>query len=122
VRDVRIRGKLFLQWIEKYFVLRVLTRCTWLRIGSKFNVYGSVLRKYIPIYIQQGATLHSLFVYGNCSTCFGWYHHPSSGANTTISTASGIFYTVATTYRYGERVGTHFSNSWMSWKTFSTHP
>jgi hypothetical protein len=26
----------------------------------KFNVYGSVHRKYIPIYIQQDATLHSL--------------------------------------------------------------
>jgi len=24
---------------------------------------------------------------GNCSTCFGWYLHPSSGANTTVSTA-----------------------------------
>ena len=23
---------------------------------------------------------------GNCSTCFGWYHHPSSGAQTTAST------------------------------------
>jgi hypothetical protein len=22
---------------------------------------------------------------GNCSTCFGWYHHPSSGAQTTVS-------------------------------------
>ena len=27
--------------------------------------------------IQQDATLHSLS--GNCFTCFGWYHHPSSG-------------------------------------------
>jgi hypothetical protein len=26
-----------------------------------FNVYGSVHRKYIPVYIQQDATLHSLF-------------------------------------------------------------
>jgi hypothetical protein len=26
----------------------------------------------IPIYIQQHVTLHSLFIYGNCSTCFGW--------------------------------------------------
>jgi len=25
----------------------------------------------IPIYIQQDATLHSLFISGNCSTCFG---------------------------------------------------
>jgi len=44
----------------------------------------------IPIYIQQDATLHSLFISGNCSTCFGWYFHPSSGAHTTVSTASGI--------------------------------
>jgi hypothetical protein len=29
---------------------------------SIFNVYGSVPRKYIPIYIQQDATLHSLFI------------------------------------------------------------
>jgi len=27
---------------------------------------------------------------GNCFTCFWWYHHPSSGAQTTVSTASGI--------------------------------
>jgi hypothetical protein len=30
-------------------------------------------------YIQQDATSHSLFISGNCSTCFGWYFHPSSG-------------------------------------------
>jgi len=30
----------------------------------------------------------------NCSTCFGWYHHPSAGAQTTVSTASGICHTV----------------------------
>jgi hypothetical protein len=29
----------------------------------------------IPIYIQQDATLHSLFISVNCSTCFGWYFH-----------------------------------------------
>jgi hypothetical protein len=34
------------------------------------------------------------FIYGNCSTCFGWYFHPSSGAHTTVSTASGICHTV----------------------------
>jgi hypothetical protein len=44
----------------------------------------------ILIYIQQDATLHSLFISGNCSTCFRWYFHPSSGAHTTVSTASGI--------------------------------
>ena len=36
---------------------------------------------------------------GNCSTCFGWYHHPSSGAQTTVSTASGICHTVTATSR-----------------------
>ena len=57
-------------------------------------------KKYIPIYIQQDATLHSLFISGNCSTCFGWYLHPSSGAHTTVSTASGICHTVTATGRY----------------------
>ena len=30
-------------------------------LTHRFNIYGSVHRKYIPIYIQQGAILHSLF-------------------------------------------------------------
>jgi hypothetical protein len=54
-----------------------------------------VHRKYIPIYIQQDATLHRLFIFGNCSTYFGWYLHPSSGEHTPVSTASGICQTVA---------------------------
>jgi hypothetical protein len=37
---------------------------------------------------------------GNCSTCFGWYHRPSSGAHTTVSTASGICHAVTATCRY----------------------
>jgi hypothetical protein len=70
------------------------------QLNFRLNVYGSVHRKYIPIYIQQDATLHSLFISGNCSTCFGWYLHPSSGAQTSVSTASGISHTVTATYRY----------------------
>ena len=61
--------------------------------SSLFNVYGFVHRKYIPIYIQQDAILHSLFTSGNFSTCFGWYFHSSSGAHTTVSTAFGICHT-----------------------------
>ena len=72
----------------------------------KFDVHGSVHRKYIPIYIQQDATLHSLFISGNCSTCFGCYFHSSSGAHTTVSTASGICHTVTATCRYRGGVGT----------------
>jgi len=36
---------------------------------------------------------------GNFSTRFGWYLHPSSGAQTTVSTASGICHTVIATCR-----------------------
>ena len=42
----------------------------------------------------------------NCSTCFGWYHRPSSGAQTTVSTVSGICHTGTATCRYRGRVGT----------------
>jgi hypothetical protein len=66
----------------------------------KFSVYGSVHRKYILLYIQQDAALHSLFISGNCSTCFGWYLHPSSGEQTTVSAASGICHTVIATCCY----------------------
>jgi hypothetical protein len=68
-----------------------------------FNVYGSMHRKYIPIYIQQDTTLHSLFISENFSTCFGWYLHPSSGEQTTVSTASSICHTVTATCRYSGR-------------------
>jgi hypothetical protein len=33
--------------------------------------------------------------------CFGWYHTPLSGAQTTVSTASGIFHTVTVTIAAG---------------------
>jgi hypothetical protein len=58
---------------------------------------------HIPIYIQQDATLQSLFISGNLSTCFGWYLHQSSGAYTTVSTASDICYTVTATRCYSGR-------------------
>jgi hypothetical protein len=77
------------------FKRRVKSHLPFTSIIRRFNVYGSVHRKYIPVYIQQDATLHSLFISGNCSTCFGWYFHPSPGAHTTVSTASGICHTVA---------------------------
>jgi hypothetical protein len=72
-------------------------------LGHVFNVLGSVHPKNIPIYIQQDATLHSLFISGKCSTCFVWYLHPLSGAQTTVSTASGICHTVTVTCRCGGR-------------------
>jgi hypothetical protein len=76
----------------------------------------------IPIYsyIQQDATLRSLFISGNCSTCFGWYFHPSSGAHTIVSTASGIFHTVTAICRYRGKVGTGLSVLWVAYATHST--
>ena len=61
-----------------------------------FNVQESVDHNYILMYtyIQQDANSHSLFISGNCSACFGWYLHPSSGAHKTVSTASGTYQTV----------------------------
>jgi hypothetical protein len=43
-------------------------------------------------------------VSGNCSTCFGRYLHPSSRAQTTVSTAYGICHTVTATCHYRGRV------------------
>jgi hypothetical protein len=74
----------------------------------------------IPIYIQQDATLHNLFITGNCSTCFGWYFHPSSGAHTTLSKASGICHTVTAICSYRGRVGTVLSVLLLAYATHST--
>jgi hypothetical protein len=70
--------------------------------------------------MQQDTTLHSLFISGNRSTCFGWYFHQSSGAPTTVSTASGICHTVAAICRYRGRVGTGLSVLWVVYATHST--
>ena len=64
--------------------------------------------------------LHSLFISGNCSTCFGWYFHPSSEAHTTVSIASGICHTVTAICRYRGRVGTGLSVLWVAYATHST--
>jgi hypothetical protein len=73
-------------------------------------------------YIQQDATSHSLFISGNCSACLGWYCHTSSGAHTTLSTASGICHTVTAICRYRGRVGTGLSVPWVAYANTSTPP
>jgi len=43
-----------------------------------FNVHGSVHRYNILIYVNPTRYNVTQFILsGNCSTCFGWYHHPS---------------------------------------------
>jgi hypothetical protein len=43
--------------------------------------------EHVLIIVQQDATIYSLFISANFSTCFGWYLH-SSGAHITASTVS----------------------------------
>jgi hypothetical protein len=108
------------QGISYPFKRRIKSHLPFANIVRRFNVYGPVYCKYIPIYIQQDATLHSLFISGNCSTCFGWYFHPPSGAHTTVSTASGICHTVTAICCYRGRVGTGLSVLWVAYATHST--
>ena len=71
--------------------------CLSICLSIYLSIYLSIC---LSIYIQQDATLHILFISRNCSTCFRWYLHPSSGAQTTVSTASVICQTVTFTCRY----------------------
>jgi hypothetical protein len=59
----------------------------------------SVMSKKMRLY-----TVYYTFV--NCSTCFGWLLHPSSGSHLTVITASGTGQTVFATFRYRGDVGT----------------
>ena len=71
------------------------------------------MEKYnIQIYIQQDVTLRRLFISGNCSTCFGRYLHPSSGAHTTVSIECGTCQTVTATCRYRGRGEAGLSVMW----------
>ena len=49
-----------------------------------------------------------------------WYHHPSSGAQTTVSTASGICHAVTAICCYSGRVGTGLSVLWVAYAAHST--
>jgi len=88
---------------------------------KKFNVIGKskVFRLYSNIYPTR-CNIPQFILSGNCSTCFRWYHHPSSGAQTTVSTASGICHTVIVICRYRGRVGTGLSVLWVAYATHST--
>jgi len=52
------------------------------------------------IYTQTRYNVKHFILSRSCSTRFGCYHHPSSGAQTTVSIASGICHTVTAACRY----------------------
>jgi hypothetical protein len=70
-------------------------------VALEFNVHGSMHRKNILIYIYISNMMQCYTVYfilsGNCSTCSGPYHHPSSGAQAPVSTASRICHIITAT-------------------------
>jgi hypothetical protein len=70
------------------------------------NLMFLVILGRVSIIVQQDATIYSLFISVNCSTCFGRYLHPSSGAHVTVSTASGISKAVTATFRKHDWTGT----------------
>jgi hypothetical protein len=43
---------------------------------------------------QPDAQVTEFILSEDCSTCFGFHYHPSSGAQTTVTTVSGNHYTV----------------------------
>ena len=63
--------------------------------------------------------LHNLFYLETALHVSGG-NHPSSGAHTTVSTASGICHTVTAICRYRGRVGTGLSVLWVAYATHST--
>ena len=54
-----------------------------------FYIHGSVHRESYLITVQQDATYSVFYISVGTSACCGFWH-PSSGARTTVITASGI--------------------------------
>ena len=60
----------------------------------------------MSIIVQQMRLYTVYYISVNCSTCFGWLLHPSSGAHITVITESGTGQTVSATFRCRGEVGT----------------
>ena len=96
-----IRKSLSLVHVLRYFSSAYILTVSFSTIycSSILLSHNSEQPQYVSIIVQQDATLYSLFTSANCSTCFGWYIHRSSGAHIIVSTVSGIIETVTATYR-----------------------
>jgi hypothetical protein len=74
-------------------------------MGEEETGRKEVFLTYMPIIIQDDATIYGLFISVNCSKFFGWYLHPPSGAHIAVSTASGIIKTVTANFRERDWTG-----------------
>ena len=63
------------------------SRCS--RETCKLFTKSESVREYSNIYPTR-CNFTQFILSGNCSTCFGWYFHPSSGTHTTAFTAPDI--------------------------------
>ena len=70
-------------------------------------------------YISKKMQRYTVYLYLETGS-FGWYFHSSSGAHTTVSTASVICHNVTAICRYRGRVGTGLSVLWVAYATHST--
>ena len=80
-------------------ILEAPKLCIALFVGNNFKVHGSVHRNNILIYVQQYATLHSLFYLETAPHVSGGTTTHNQERKTTVSTASGICHTVTATCR-----------------------
>jgi len=81
------------------------------------GIINSVTRLHLVGYLYW---VTQFILSGNHSTCFGWYHHQSSGVQTTVSTASGICHTIIVICHCHGRVGAGLSVLWVMYATYST--
>jgi len=84
-------------------LLTTIIRDPLVRLSSL--LWFTLIQLYSNIYWTR-CNVTQFILSGNCSTCFGSYHHPSSGAQRTVSTAAGICHTVTAICRYRGRGGT----------------
>ena len=82
----------------KTLTINIFTRTSTFRCSEGWLQRQKAINPRIFQYIT-----NKMHLSGNCSTCFAWYHHPSSGAQKTVSSASGICQTVNATCRYSGR-------------------
>ena len=77
--------------VSLFFVVcgKFLSSLNLCNTSSFFYIHESVLRESKLIIVQQDATYSAYYIAVGSSTCFGCWH-PSSGARTTVITASGI--------------------------------
>jgi hypothetical protein len=72
---------------------------------------AAIVEELEPVWVCCGWLILS----DNCSICFGRHYHPSSGAHTTVSTASGICHTITAICRCRGRFGTGLSVLWVTY-------